>query len=35
MAERKIVVPGEVIAKGDELLPGEWTEKVDGEITIT
>ncbi len=32
MTERKIVVPGEVIAKGDELLPGEWTEKVDGEI---
>lgn len=32
MAERKIVVPGEVIAKGDNLLPGEWTEKVDGEI---
>lgn len=32
MAERKIVVPGEVIAKGDNLLPGEWTEKVDGKI---
>jgi exosome complex component RRP4 len=32
MAERKIVVPGEVIAKGDDLLPGEWTEKINGEV---
>ncbi len=32
MTERKVVVPGEVIAKGDDLLPGEWTEKINGEI---
>ena len=27
--KRKIVIPGEVIAKGEEYLPGEWTEKQD------
>lgn len=32
MSERKIVIPGEVIAKGDEFLPGEGTEKRDGEV---
>jgi exosome complex component RRP4 len=32
MSERKIVIPGEVIVKGDEFLPGEGTEKRDGEI---
>ena len=31
MTERKIVVPGEVVAKGD-YLPGEWTEKRGEEI---
>ncbi len=31
MTDRKIVVPGEVIAKGD-YLPGEWTEKRGDEI---
>jgi len=29
---RKIVIPGEVIAKGKEYLPGEWTERKDDEI---
>ena len=29
MAERKIIIPGEVIAKGDDFLPGEGTEKTD------
>ena len=32
MAERKIVIPGEVIEKGDDYLPGEWTEKRGDEI---
>ena len=32
MADRKIVVPGEVITKGDDYLPGEGTEKVGEEI---
>lgn len=27
MTERKLVIPGEVIAKGDDFLPGENTEK--------
>ena len=27
MSERKIVIPGEVIVKGDDYLPGEGTEK--------
>ena len=27
MSERKIVIPGEIIAEGEEYLPGEWTEK--------
>ena len=30
--ERKIVIPGEVIVKGDNYLPGEWTEKRNDEI---
>jgi len=30
--ERKIVIPGEVIVKGDNYLPGEGTEKRDSEI---
>ncbi len=29
---RKVVIPGEVIAKGDEYLPGEGTEKRKNEI---
>ena len=29
MAERKIVIPGEVIVEGDDYLPGEGTEKTD------
>jgi exosome complex component RRP4 len=32
MTERTIVVPGEVIAKGDDFLPGDWTEKSGDEI---
>ena len=34
MAEHKrsVVIPGEVVAKGKELLPGEWTEKRNDEI---
>ncbi len=27
--KRKVVIPGEVIAKGDDFLPGEGTEKTD------
>ena len=30
--ERKAVIPGEVIVKGDQYLPGEWTEKRGDEI---
>jgi exosome complex component RRP4 len=30
--ERKIVIPGEIIAEGDEFLPGENTEKIDGKV---
>ena len=30
--QRKIVIPGEVVAKGDDFLPGEGTEKNKGEI---
>lgn len=30
--ERKAVIPGEVIVKGDNYLPGEWTEKRGDEI---
>jgi len=30
--ERKAVIPGEVIVKGDNYLPGEWTEKRGNEI---
>ena len=29
---RKVIIPGEVIAKGDEFLPGEGTEKIGDEI---
>jgi len=32
MTERKVVIPGEVLAKGEEYLPGENTEKRNGEI---
>jgi len=33
--ERKIVIPGEVIVKGDDFLPGEGTEKTgDGIISL-
>ncbi len=32
MTNREVVVPGEVIAKGDDYLPGENTEKVEGKI---
>ncbi len=32
MTERKIIIPGEVIVKGKEYLPGEWTEKRNDEI---
>ena len=32
MADKKIVIPGEVIAKGNDYLPGEWTEKKGEEI---
>jgi len=31
--KRQIVIPGEVLAEGDESLPGEGTEKKDGKIT--
>ena len=30
--ERKLIIPGEVIIKGKEYLPGEWTEKKGEEI---
>jgi len=30
--ERKLVVPGEVVVDGEDFLPGENTEKVDGRI---
>jgi len=29
MSNRKIIIPGEVIVKGDDFLPGEGTEKTD------
>src|SRR5271157_2164972 len=32
MAERKLIIPGEIIAKGKDYLPGEWTEKRNDEI---
>lgn len=32
MTERKLVIPGEIIIKGREYLPGEWTEKRNDEI---
>ena len=32
MVDRKIVIPGEIIAKGNEYLPGEETEKQGDEI---
>jgi len=31
-ATRKIVIPGEVIIKGDKYLPGEGTEKIGEEV---
>lgn len=30
--ERKIVIPGEIIAKGEDYLPGEGTKKIKNEI---
>ncbi len=33
--ERKIVIPGEIIAKGEDYLPGEGTEKRGDEIITT
>ena len=30
--ERKVVIPGEVVVKGNNYLPGEWTEKRGDEI---
>ena len=35
MTNRKIVIPGEVIEKGDDFLPGEGTEKQGNEILGT
>jgi exosome complex component RRP4 len=32
MTERKVVIPGEIIVKGDNYLPGEGTEKKEGNI---
>jgi exosome complex component RRP4 len=32
MTERKIAVPGEIIAEGEDYLPGEWTEKKEGKV---
>jgi exosome complex component RRP4 len=32
MSERKAVIPGEVIVKGNDYLPGDWTEKSGDEI---
>ena len=29
---RQLVIPGEVISEGDDLLPGEGTRKEDGKI---
>ena len=31
-SDRKIVIPGEVVAKGPDFLPGEGTEKIEDEI---
>lgn len=33
--KREVVVPGEIIAKGDDYLPGDWTHKVGEEIIAT
>lgn len=30
--ERQIAIPGEMIAEGEDYLPGEWTEKREGKI---
>ena len=30
--ERKVAVPGEILAEGEDYLPGEWTEKREGKI---
>lgn len=32
MTERRISIPGEIIAEGEDYLPGEWTEKREGKI---
>lgn len=33
--KREVVVPGEIIAKGDDILPGEWTIKQGEDIIAT
>lgn len=33
--KREVVVPGEIIAKSDEFLPGDWTMKSDKDIIAT
>jgi len=30
--DRKVVIPGEIIAEGEDFLPGEHTEKIDGKV---
>jgi exosome complex component RRP4 len=32
MTDRQIVIPGEVIASGEDYLPGEWTEKIGDDV---
>lgn len=32
---KEIVVPGEVIATGDDFLPGDWTHKVGNDVVAT
>ncbi len=32
---RKVVIPGEVLFKGEDYLPGEWTKKKEDEIIST
>lgn len=32
---REVVIPGEVIVKGEDVLPGDWTRKQDDEIIAT
>ena len=33
--KRQIVIPGEIIAKGDDVLPGDWTIRKDKDIIAT